>query len=80
VAVDTGNLQTVAWTTDTTPDHPTSYLGLQNARWPTSIALVGVAPPDWIGVQADTLLFVSVSPAGIVELYEIDLTTAHLGS
>ena len=80
VALDTGNLQTIAWTTDTSPDHPTSYIGLQNSRWPTSIVLVGVAPPDWIGVQADTLLFVSVSPAGIVELYEIDLTTVHLGS
>jgi len=57
-----------------------------NVPGASAVLLAGVvsysnaAKQKFLGVQADTLLFVSVSPAGIVELYEIDLTTVHLGS
>lgn len=78
VAVDTGNLGTVAWATQRSPEDPTSYVGVRNARWPESVALVGIAPPTWIYVQSDVLLMVSVAAGGIVQLYEVDLGSAHV--
>jgi hypothetical protein len=78
VAVDSGSLETVAWASQTSPEYPTSYVGLQNARWPMLVALIGVAPPDWIYVKSNVLLMVSVSAEGIVRLSEVDLVSAHV--
>jgi hypothetical protein len=42
------------------------------------VALIGIAPPDWIYVKSDVLLMVSVSAEGIVRLSEVDLVSAHV--
>jgi hypothetical protein len=78
VAVDSGSLETVAWASQTSPEYPTSYVGLQNARWPMLVALIGIDPPDWIYVKSNVLLMVSVSAGGIVRLSEVDLVSAHV--
>ena len=78
LAVDSGSLGTVAWASQTSPEYPTSYVGLWNSRWPMLVALIGIAPPDWIYVKSDVLLMVSVSAEGIVRLSEVDLVSAHV--
>lgn len=78
VAVDSGDLDTVAWSSQTTPDDPTSYVGFRNARWPMSVALIGIAPPRWIYIQTDILMMVSVSAQGVLQLSELDLAIANL--
>jgi hypothetical protein len=78
VAVDSGSLETVAWASQTSPDYPTSYVGLRNSRWPMLVALIGIAPPNWISVQSDVLMMVSVSASGIVRLSEVNLLSAHV--
>ena len=78
VAVDSGSLETVAWASQTSPEYPTSYVGLWNTRWPMLVALIGIAPPDWIYVKSNVLMMVSVSAGGIVRLSEVDLVSAHV--
>jgi hypothetical protein len=78
VAVDSGSLETVAWASQTSPEYPTSYVGLKNVRWPMLVALIGIDPPDWIYVKSNVLLMVSVSAEGIVRLSEVDLVSAHV--
>ena len=78
VAVDSGSLETLAWASQTSPEYPTSYVGLKNVRWPMLVALIGIDPPDWIYVKSNVLLMVSVSAEGIVRLSEVDLVSAHV--
>jgi hypothetical protein len=78
VTVDTGSLQTIAWATQTSPENPTSYVGVPNVRWPASMGLVWIAPVRWVYVQSHVLLTVSVAANGVVSLYGVDLAGGHV--